>query len=1627
MRVRRDTTAQALFRLCWSNKATMERSVIESFLDQVEAGSAGGADVAGFVRELAPDELSLMLAAIRGRLDLAGDAQSRRQWAGITAVILLDWAAATDFATASDERAVAASRAAGGASDIFGTILGDAEAASASALGAGLLRLDPAALVDAWEVLGGDMDSDTGIRLLRLITGSGDAELNRRYGPVLAEKVASTRGGTRRSDVLGAVRAIVDAADDAPDAAQTMSALEKLLEKAPRDDECRRSYIELARFTGTGDRGQEFLVRLSHGFHDDFKTVLLVEAADLQKLHDAGGERFLDTLEAALAGDRASTSTLDAYVNSAIEAGQSERAAAYLEKMRAATAGSAAEFPILKWQGRLLAAQGRDDEAEKVWRRVRHNDMRCVEAFNFYVDLHTRRGDWKNLFSTLQGGLPILDTDDDRVRVNRQMADVAANRLNKLDKAAEAYKRILAITPGDVDAFESLVDILEKSARWHALIELFNDRIRRLPPDDVEQKVALLFRIIDIYQDPDKVPSQESMLAAYSRISELSPRNELALNTLEAGYESSERWPDLIKVLQRKVEITDDPAELLDLFHRISEIAITRMSNEAQAIPFLEKILELDPQNLDVVQRLKTIYGHKHNQERQYAMLRRELEMVGEGPEREPILLAAAEMARDRLLRNDEALELYEEAYRLNGRCVVARQNLHVLYNRLERWDDYARFLIDEIECQMPTARRIELLHKLGEIRMDHLGDTEGAVEMLNRVLEIDPGDEVAASRLERIYIQRGEFDRIYEVYKGRGELRRFVAQMSQYELSDARLARDLSLVLSKVCQDDLNDPARSLDYLEDAFIADPSSQEIGRKVVAGATARGDMARVERALKVLATGGEDPAARQADFMALHDIFAGSGRIPEAFEMAVAGIRANPAAPDLVRLVDRAADTAGRAGLWQPLATLLDEIASSTDDPEWKRTLLVDLGNIYLDHLAFPDDARKAFERVLEIAPDDTAALDVLERIVVQQEDFDGLESVLQRRLSLSSDAATRQGMHIRLARLYEDLLGDDAKAAEAWAGALEDGTEPDRIVLAGLHRTLERLEMWDRLAETIETERSLAAPGWDRTRLDCELAAVLADGLGRIDDALGILDAVLAAGADETALNQVVAIFESGRDTALAGSILQGYYQREGNTAQLLAVLEKRLERTVSVEARAALLVQTAGIRSTELSDAAGALKELIESVTTFPTEENVRAMVDMAAAVNSHQAAADTLEKLTTSSQFEMDPALEAWIYRTLGELYGRFLGNPELAITAMEHAAPFEGDDPAFLSELLSLYRAVDNIDSAMVIFSKLAETQKPAERRRTLLERSLFASDHSLVDEAAATLRGLAAESHDPEADEMLEELLEEHGRFADLISHLVRKASRPEYASDAPAINARIATIYLDHLKLPSDAARYVELAVGASPDMDEYLLFAEAMISDRSLRGRSEWVPGLARSVRDLLSGRPGVEDRLLNVLKVQVELAASPVESAASLRDIAAIECGRGNLRGCFDGMAGALDMMPDDPEILGSFLDSARKAGTCGEAVEMLLTLSGGLEGDASVRLGMSAAEMAHDDLGDPVKAAAIYTGIAERNPGRVDILQALDAVYAAADDNASRVPLLERIRTRAPASAPARRRTGR
>ena len=382
---------------------------------------------------------------------------------------------------------------------------------------------------------------------------------------------------------------------------------------------------------------------------------------------------------------------------------QPDEAIAELEQLRNTFTGKEEEILVLPVLASAYMDQNLEVDAERIWRRVRAIDPRNLEALSFYEDYLRSRGDYQKLYTILQFAISVVESDEERLRIAREMAVLARDHLHNLERAIDALRRVLAVAPDDPDAQEDLIVLYEMTGKWLALVEFHNDRIRRLPDDAVDQKVSILFELISIYQDPERLASPDNVLATYARIVELSPTHVEALETLAKGYYDRERWPELLRVLQKKVILTQDPAELLGLFKQIASIAIDRMSNETQAIPFLERVLELNPDNLDVVRRLKGIYERKHNQERLFAMHLREMEML-EGEAKVPVILAAAKLARDQLLRHDEALRLYEAAYHIKPDLREIRENLHLLYARQGKWPQYVQFLSEEIEGQCLSA-----------------------------------------------------------------------------------------------------------------------------------------------------------------------------------------------------------------------------------------------------------------------------------------------------------------------------------------------------------------------------------------------------------------------------------------------------------------------------------------------------------------------------------------------------------------------------------------------------------------------------------------------------------------------------------------------------------------------------------------------------------------------------------------------------------------------------------------------------------------------------------------------------------------------------------------------------------
>ncbi len=1598
----------------------MDVNELRRLLDDVTAGRRTVDALDRVAGGLSRDDLREALDCVNERAGLADEAHDIASWTRLTADLLHRWALASTDDLAGTLAAAAA--------DLYRSDLQDIESAEAARAAAAVKSLNPVALATLFDQVGDGLPEETRIRLIRALAAVGDDETKYRFAGMLREVVDARQQRRAREAAqvsrMAQARELMSAGGPIED---VINLLDQHLESAPGDREALTLVTRALVDTG---RSNEIEFRFRRGLdllEPARRADVLVDLACVH--HDTLNDdaRAREAAEEALAIDRVHPGALDIWVAAMNGLDLGTEALAGLEKRRSDAAGSPDEARLLPVLARAYQAANRPDDAERAWRRLRAIDPRNIAALRFYEDYHRSRGDFQTLFTTLQFLLSVVEDPTERVRVNRTMAAVAEEHLKNPERAIEAWKRVLSLETTDATAETALVDLYERTRKWHALVEFHNDRLRRLPPEAIEEKTATLFKIIEIYQDPDRLPNADNVLATYARIVEVSPTHKEALETLARGYQDRERWPDLLKVLQKKVFVTEDPAELLELFQQIAEIAITRMSNETQAIPFLERILELDPENLAVVQRLKSIYQHKHNQEKLFTMHLRELAMLV-GPEREQVLIAAAAMARDRLLRYDEALRLYEELYITNTNSREARENLHQLYTRLERWQDYARFLSEEVDRPMPTRRRIELMHKWGEVLADRLGDETRARQVFERVLEIDAGDDIAARRLEQIYLDLEDLEALHRVFAGRQDLRSFVALLSQREAKESDTSRRvaLNLAMAKTCEEDLDEVPRAARYLEKAFSLDHGLVDVGRRLLAACEQQGDLDRVSAILRDLAPAVTDSGERLDLFLRLHDVLAKLGDHAGAFQAGTDAMRVAMSLGNVEPVLDKVRVTARDGGLWMEFAGLLQEVAAAVMDPDFRQRLLLELGQVFKGRLLFHDEARDVLERVLDLDPGNLEALDLLEDIALQREDWDGLESVLRRRIDVARNDGEARDIRMRLGRLYEDLLGDDAAAAECYVQVAHAASD-DREALAGLHRAYDHTERWVDLADVIRMEIAAASGAeWERMRLQAELAQVSWEHLDDLDEAVRLLAAGLGSEAHAAeALRQLRILFDRRIARDAAANLMAPYFRNTGRIDELLDLLQARLDDVGRPEAAGAILMEMADIRERVKGDIEGAFPLVAAAVQRYPAESFVERLCVLADATGRHRDAAIAIgrwvgivpEGSAISDSTIPDPAREARFSLVLGRLYADRLDEPNLAIKALEKALPFEGSDETLLRTLLGLYRRVGDREAALQTFDRLADVaSSTAERREVLLSRAQYAREQGQDDQAIDTLfQVLDIEAGDDAAAD-LEVLLDRNGRWNELVRLLERREGWTGEPAPRAELLRRQAAVQGERLGRNDRAADLLRRALVDDRGREDLRAAAEGLAFRQEAPGWREWAPPLLSALEETFKADRRDPDRLANVYRARADIAGSPWDRVVALNELATLERDRGDLNAAFSARVKALETMPDDGSLADAVVEMGEAAGRPAAVVEALESVAptAGVEG--RVRLLLRVARTWRTRLEDPARAMAIYDQLLELQPGSMDVLREMDALLHDQGREAERIPLLTEMAVAAP-----------
>ncbi len=887
----------------------------------------------------------------------------------------------------------------------------------------------------------------------------------------------------------------------------------------------------------------------------------------------------------------ADQATVDA--RAALEAAQAEaeagawaQAVARLEEAEAGARTPQDRLALLEAAARVLDEQAGDAEAaERLYRRVRVLDARSLAALTFYRGWYAAQGDARRAHATLAQLLEVLEGPElaaERIEVSAEMARLAAT-FEGVDPMIDAWRRVLAEDPDHEEALAALRDGLAAAGRWHALVEHLERWLARLPEAAVDRKTALLFELIEVYQAPDRLPMEDMVTATYERIVRLAPAEARAAKHLATRYEDRQRYKDLLGLLRRRVEATDSPEELLEVFGQIATLLIDHVRSDAEAIPALERILALDPGNLDVVRRLRDIHARRHDGERLYRTYQRELELL-EGAERLEVLVELARLASDELLRQGEAVAWWRQVLAIEPTHERALAALKELHAEREDWDGYVKVLEERLEAAGTRKQRVEVLQELGEVLYGRLGDDERARSIFAEICELSPFNTQARNFLQRIYVARRAWDELARLYTPGEDWKAYAALLVDFsgKTSDPALLADLHVEIARVHEAHLEDPRRAVGSLESALAAAPERVDVARMLLERFSDSTPAPRRMAAWESVARHAEETRERGEAWARLAELRQSAGDAAGAFAAWTEALLCGAEAGELAHL-SAVEEAAAKADALPEVASVLSDALGRLPREAVEARIRGHraLGHLARHRLLDPERAIPHFKWVLQLAPGDADALASLEEIHLSRNDFEGLEEVLRARAETAADAAVRLAALQRLGRLYEDVLADAERAAATYQRILAERPE-DAEALAALRSVLGSVDAHAELAEALEELLGRLSASPEAHPLRLELAGLYA---GPLDDAAAALEhlrialaAAEAEGGERYAevVEALVALLRSARDAQPVIGALEPALRRLGDLERLGELLETKLQVATTLDDRLAILGELA-------------------------------------------------------------------------------------------------------------------------------------------------------------------------------------------------------------------------------------------------------------------------------------------------------------------------------------------------------------------------------------------------------------------------------------------------------------------
>jgi tetratricopeptide (TPR) repeat protein len=1177
--------------------------------------------------------------------------------------------------------------------------------------------------------------------------------------------------------------------------AKAIPQLSEVLDKQPENDQIRSRLAELLEERHDYDKLYELRRQELNYLDGAARSEALEELVEFvdEKLND--DERLVAVLEEIRDEEPDRLDVVDRLCDNYRRLGQWGDLVETLEDKIRLESDESAQVEALVELGEILEDQCNDrEQAAEVYldileRQPDHDEV-LDQLTQIWLDsmeleslteLYRRRDQLQQLAEILDSSAALADDTEMARRFYAFLADLYEHDLENTERAIASLESLLEITDRQVEVANRLRDKYRQTDEVDGELEM--NRLLLDSVDDEKRQTEIIGDLVDIAVEHDRA---HRVLGWLLQGAVANPSREVFFDRAEKLAKRT----DLLDLFVEKAE-----GLLADIEHQSLQESVWRsLGNILEkrgeyrgAIDYFEKLTERHPASVKLWRRLQSLYRQIDETTNLIDALETEIDLETQEDDTERADLTGKLLQLGGLYRRqndyDRAEKLFEEVLEYEPENRDAIEGLEELNRARGDYDSVVDYLARQLSLIEDTEKSIALKREIAETYYFELDDPDSAldyfeelvaedietssdvVETLERLQEIDEYTRRASELLEPIYRNQQDSAGLAETFEARLEtlsedterieLLRKLIELYRHELEDSTRAFELATEWFELDSDNsevwqlLEDIGASLSRLEevesrfDEAISEESPTET------------DLELLERVARIREDELDNPKEALDAWKQLYR------ERPEDLEVLDALER-------LFRLLDSHAQ----------LVDTLKAKSRQTEDDEAVIKLQEEIGYLSEDRLGQLGSAKEAYRKILQLDSSHIEALEGLERVLQETNNYEALVDFYDRYSSVVDDTELEARFLTEKGRLQLEEFDNHADAASVLIElvtrepsrreAVEVLEQVEREVrenklgrqlhynivsaLEGVYRAHEQKE---RLVEMLELKSDLTEDRDERVSCFEELAELYERDFNELEKAFEALEQRLQIDPDP--------------------EVVRADYERLADELGLFSrVISTYRDARAETQKEAELLKSIARIYRDQLDDPEEAIEAFREAGQLAPGDRQVLdGLEELYRKHGDYNQLVEILERqLETGSVSDRVEVL-----RQVADIYADHLGQPETAIERYQQLLDIESADIDALKSLEELYeqtgdsavqlaetleRQIQILDDADERSSKLMKVGRVYEERLDETEQAI---------EAYRTV--LSINSHHIEALESLERLLEAKKDWEELANILRMK--------------------------------------------------------------------------------------------------------------------------------------------------------------------------------------------------------------------------------------------------------------